>query len=950
MKSRKKQRIAVIIVVGFFLLGIIGITNNWKISYASSTSNLTTEQKAIQEIANAYYNREENAQYCSYRKSYLYAPEEATKQHTIYSVCSDFTYSVYYQAFGMKIQDTTAKIIEYDLEYYDKYNIKTNDVVEFWQRKLDDNGNATYFDNKGNQKEIDLTTSTKRQNYVQELLTKLNLQVGDILCYRNSDNTAGHALLVYDILYDNNGNPIDAVIRESNSKYETKSTKVTKGFSYAELKNNITGKTEGTFQELYLSKSYQRNENSTRTPVMNQVSKASYFTVLRPLLKDEKGNYTGKYYYAEGKTDSSTPFAYKIEDRTLKSYQLNDITKNRLKYNSIYIEKTVNAFNNSMVSLKDTIEYTIYVKNNSDTKYEGFDIMENISEYVNVVTSSNGTIKKNTITWHIDELKAGESIAIKYKVKAKNQPDVLGKKIISTGTVAGIPSATIKNTITSNLDSIEKDALTKKAENLFSQKTYKNKELITQIYQDSLGFSLDFTNFDITKLVVTRAGTQYYPENYPTTSTIYLNTANDYSNYLVNGYYGAVYTNSSNQVYQKFYENASSTIAGRSDRESTVYKENFQTGDVLVYQNTQVNNSNVTYETESGTFYLLYISEDNAITINGKTYSGFIGIDEEGNLKHISTEFTQMRTLLGKDYYTVFRPSSYMASIRELEIEKIEVTKLPNKMGYIQNSDTLNVTGGELTVTYSNQTTSIIDLSNSNVTISGFNNSKIGPCTLTVEYAGNKTTFTVDITKKEVEKIEITQNPTKQKYIQNYDLLNVSDGILNITYKDTSTEQIKLNDRTITISGFDNKKVGKQNLTVRYGGVFTTLEVEILTNKIKSTKVITPPKQQYISSINDIDLSGGKIEITYEDERKEEINLTDENISIVKINQDKTGENQLILQFRGEEFAINLNQLSMNLVNVGNTGKSIWINSIVGIILILMGTAIFIYVKKKKQS
>ena len=77
----------------------------------------------------------------------------------------------------MKIQDTTAKIMEYALEYYDKDNIKTNDVVEFWQRKLDDNGNATYFDNKGNQKEIDLTTSTKRQNYVQEFLTKLNLHV-----------------------------------------------------------------------------------------------------------------------------------------------------------------------------------------------------------------------------------------------------------------------------------------------------------------------------------------------------------------------------------------------------------------------------------------------------------------------------------------------------------------------------------------------------------------------------------------------------------------------------------------------------------------------------------------------------------------------------------------------------------------------------------------------------
>lgn len=70
-------------------------------------------------------------------------------------------------------------------------------------------------------------------------------------------------------------------------------------------------------------------------------------------------------------------------------------------------------------------------------------------------------------------------------------------------------------------------------------------------------------------------------------------------------------------MYQKFYENTSSKISGRSDRADTIYKENLRTGDVLVYKNTQTANSNVTYETEDGEFYLIYISDSDKITVDG---------------------------------------------------------------------------------------------------------------------------------------------------------------------------------------------------------------------------------------------------------------------------------------------------------------------------------------------
>ena len=232
-----------------------------------------------------------------------------------------------------------------------------------------------------------------------------------------------------------------------------------------------------------------------------------------------------------------------------------------MKYSSIYIEKTVDAFNNSIVGLQDTLEYSINIRNESNTKYDTFNVIENISEYVDIVDAGNGVVDNNTINWKIDNLNPGESVEINYKVKVKNDTNILDKKIISNGTVAGIPSSTITNTVSSNLNNLEKNKISEKAQELLSNKNYKGKELISQLYNNSVGFSLDLEDLDITKLIVTRNGTQYYPDGNANTPTIYLNTEDIYSKYVLSGYYGALYTNTSGTVYQKFYENSSSKIS-----------------------------------------------------------------------------------------------------------------------------------------------------------------------------------------------------------------------------------------------------------------------------------------------------------------------------------------------------------------------------------------------------
>ena len=103
---------------------------------ANTNSNYTTEQKAIREVANAYYMKGINMQYDGWRLSQIYPPEEATSQRTTYSCCTNYTYSIFYQAFGIDGGYLNSnRMIAYGMKYYDPNNTQTNDVVEYWQKQ-----------------------------------------------------------------------------------------------------------------------------------------------------------------------------------------------------------------------------------------------------------------------------------------------------------------------------------------------------------------------------------------------------------------------------------------------------------------------------------------------------------------------------------------------------------------------------------------------------------------------------------------------------------------------------------------------------------------------------------------------------------------------------------------------------------------------------------------------
>lgn len=249
-------------------------------------------------------------------------------------------------------------------------------------------------------------------------------------------------------------------------------------------------------------------------------------------------------------------------------------------------------------------------------------------------------------------------------------------------------------------------------------------------------------------------------------------------------------------------------------------------------------------------------------------------------------DMQQEGTYFGFDFDTVWimdgSDSYLLPKLQGMEqggekiLTSIELTSVPIKTKYLQGKDSLDITGGKLTLKYSDGTSEVIDLSADMV--SGFDNSKVGKQTLTITYSGKTTSYDVEIIAKSLSRIEVSTLPDKTKYFQNKDNLDVEGGKITLYYNDNSSEIIDMTEAMV--SGFDNTKTGFQTLTVTYNGKTATFKVEIIVKSVSSITVSTlPDKTEYTQNQDTLDVTGGKITVNYNDGTSEIINLTSDMVS-----------------------------------------------------------------------
>ena len=816
MKKKIKLFLSIIFVIQFiFSIKSIAIESNTSASYVDL-------QKAMQEVMWAYYMRGENIQYSTQRTNTTqgyYSPEEATSQNRNYSVCSGFPRYVYRNMFGIVTPPLTSSLLSYAKKYIGTSgNVERKEVIGFG--KTDENNNQIFkMQNKNGETYDTLTNPT-----TNEIIPYL--KIGDVLTY------TGHSIMIYDLVYDENGNVVNAYIIESGygSGGNYIKTKIPENLKVTNNKDTIITFKSSSIQYLYSTSGSIMYSGKLLTQQAYwkdlQNNKDKEFSILRFVSVNDENQIVLNYVdsYTSSETVTYTDEVINIDSSAIE----------RVNNSKIYIEKTVDKWYGSIVEIGDNLTYKIIIKNNSEADYTSdLQVNEELSDYVAFVSSvEQPSINGNVLSWNIGKLKAGEEKVIEYTVKVKD--NAYNKTIISTGKVGNIPSSTIKNKVSNNLSLEEKTKIVDSYEKL--KNNYSGKTLIDNIYKDALNYDLNLNDFQVTDLIQ-----DTNPSSISITSIV-LNKDNYMYGAMLNNYWNIMYhkdhTLKSNQQITEYYLYTFKPYSDDSRREDTVYEENFQTGDILIYNNENdviytynssnytVTSTDVTYE--NGEYAYIYIEEQGFIGINHK------GEDSERNSFNKEyynthnltlnsngseeTDFANFQTLLGKDNYVILRPSiGFDLLPMELEIN-YSTTSLTNEDVVVtisSNEEMLLIDGWELsedkktaTKTYSQNTTEELKVydyggNEKSITIKIENIDKIKP-TLNVNYSTTLST-NKDVT------VAITANEEIQGIVDW--TLSEDKKVLTKTYAENKTENIEVKDlagntstEVIEIKNIDKEK------------------------------------------------------------------------------------------------------------------------------------------------
>ena len=657
----------------------------------------------IKEIIFSYYMRGKNIQYGP--KEYYYPPEEATRHNLNHLSCYHFTNGVY-----LELINTTAS--GHFIGNYSEENIGSPEVVAYAKTNNENNLEMKYY----------APTEPKKYKTIinPNFTTILSLmEIGDILI------EPSHWMIVYDIIKDNNGNRIDAILIHSMSgigqtyirtKVPREKIIDPKGDEFRSEKYTIffNGKLNSKFEGV--EEATIVASNLSRYPVWGNMStpqpRRNLYVILRVIQENEKGQAIYKY------KENPNSFNYYYNSK----YVYNDVielTKNvldRIKYKHLYIEKIVDKNTGSYVEIGEFLTYTIIIKNNGQENYkEDLIVTENLSPFVTYklyyANKSNIYFEYNTkerkLIWNIGKLKAKEEIIINYIVKVTSgKPyDILE----NIGYVGNIPSSIVQNIIGINLNEDQKKSL--KRNFLRLKNIYNGKKLINEIYRRSFDIDLKFDEFDITKLIINTNLSSM------DTKTLYLNKSNEFYNTVINKYWASIsamkytYIKGGQEVTIYNIKYTSSPFKGKliNERIDFLYEKTFKTGDILLY----INRNDIVYTVENGKLNKNYITYENGeyayIYIEGE---GFVGINygDDGipntkddrneftakyykdnnltmfeNCKNITDELLEignLQTLLGKDYFVILRPSLYF-NIPTVKITETSQSSVGNVVAII---------------------------------------------------------------------------------------------------------------------------------------------------------------------------------------------------------------------------------------------------------------------------
>ena len=216
------------------------------------------------------------------------------------------------------------------------------------------------------------------------------------------------------------------------------------------------------------------------------------------------------------------------------------------------------------------------------------------------------------------------------------------------------------------------------------------------------------------------------------------------------------------------------------------------------------------------------------------------------------------------------KETSYDVSVKDT-VTSISIKANPSKTEY-RYGESLDLTGATISVVKGSGTTDIPITDNM---VSGYDPTTVGKQTVKVSYGGKDTTF--DVTVKDYIKDITLTAPTKTEYKYGEALDLTGGKVQKVMASGAQEPAVDLTDSSVTVSGYNANKAGKQTITVEYEGKQKTFEITVK-NTVKTIEITAPTKTTYGHG-DSLSLEGGKIEVTYADGTKQTPEMTSDMVT-----------------------------------------------------------------------
>ena len=233
------------------------------------------------------------------------------------------------------------------------------------------------------------------------------------------------------------------------------------------------------------------------------------------------------------------------------------------------------------------------------------------------------------------------------------------------------------------------------------------------------------------------------------------------------------------------------------------------------------------------------------------------------------------------------KETSYDVSVKDT-VTSISIKANPSKTEY-RYGESLDLTGATISVVKGSGT---IDLPITDNMVSGYDPTTVGKQTVKVSYGGKDTTFEVTV-KDYVKDITLTA-PTKTEYKYGEALDLTGGKVQKVMASGAQEPAVDLTDSSVTVSGYNANKTGKQTITVEYEGIQKTFEITVV-DPINKIELKGTPKTEYKYG-EEFDVSNLKLSISRAS-GETEIPVTSDMIK--NYNKNSLGQQQVTIEYEG---------------------------------------------------